>query len=189
MDHKGINMKKMHSFILACVGVASIASFSTAYAGNRANTATLTLGAGYEYFTDKRKIDNTSMPVVMLGYNFTQHWGAEALLGIFNTNFKSSVNDNRQINGTLFALDAMYHFSPFRNVIEPFILAGAGATGLNPNRQDGHNEGNINAAIGTQIFIDKSIAFRIEARDFYTWVGGKNDYMFDAGVTFLLDIC
>lgn len=189
MDHKGNNMKKMHSFILACVGVASIASFSTAYAGNRANTATLTLGAGYEYFTDKRKIENTSMPMVMLGYNFTQHWGAEALLGIFNTDFKSSVNDDRQINGTLFALDAMYHFNPFRSVVEPFVLAGVGATGLNPNRQDGHNEGNINAGLGAQIFFDKSIAFRVEARDFYTWVGGKNDYMFDAGVTFLLDIC
>lgn len=189
MDLKGINMKKMRSLVLACVGVAAIASYTTTFAGNRANTATLTLGAGYEYFNSKRRIDNTSMPMIMLGYNFTQHWGAEALLGIFNTNFKPSANDQRQINGTLFALDAMYHFNPYKDMLEPFVLAGAGATGLNPNRQDGHNEGNVNVGVGTQIFFDKSIGFRIEARDFYTLVGGKNDVVLDAGVTFLLDIC
>ncbi len=189
MNHEGINMNKMRSLVLACVSVAAIASYTSTFAATRANTASLTLGAGYEYFDSKRGIDNTSMPMVMLGYNFTQHWGFEALLGIFNTNFKSRVNDQRQVNGDLFAMDAVYHFNAYKDVIEPFVLLGVGATGLNPNQFDGHNEGNANAGVGAQFFFDKSIAFRVEARDFYTFTGGKNDVVLDAGVTFLLDIC
>lgn len=77
---------------------------------------------------------------------------------------------------------------PYR-FVEPYLLAGVGVIGLNPNRNDGHNEGNMNFGIGSDFFIEKSIAFRIEARDFYTFVGGKNDILIGAGIKFLLDLC
>jgi hypothetical protein len=65
-------------------------------------------------------------------------------------------------------------------------LAGPGIIGLNPNGNDPNNEGNINAGLGTQYFVDKSFAFKVEARDFYTITGGgKNDVLIDVGVTYL----
>jgi hypothetical protein len=68
--------------------------------------------------------------------------------------------------------------------IEPFLLAGVGATGLNPNGNSANYEGNINAGAGAQWFINDIIAFRAEARDFYTIIGGKNDVFLGAGISF-----
>jgi len=157
-------------------------------AGNRPATLSLSAGAGNFYFGSKRHIDNTALGFVGAGYNFTYHWGIDTLLGFFLTQSHKSVDHGKQVNGTVFAFDALYRFSPYGN-FEPYVLAGPGILGLSPNGDDPNNEGNINAGIGTQYFIDKSIAFRVEARDFYTITGGKNDVMLDAGITFLIDIC
>ena len=53
------------------------------------------------------------------------------------------------------------------------------------------NEGNSNAALGAQFFVNKVVALRVEARDldFYTLVGGKNNMFLDTGVIFLLEVC
>jgi OmpA-OmpF porin, OOP family len=182
-------MKKVYSLILACASFISLTS-STTFAETKANSITFTLGGGYYYFATKRDMDNTGIGFGGLGYNFTNHWGVEAILGGLNTHFKDSVNDDRSINGTLFSFDGVYHFSPFyRETFEPYLMAGVGVLGLNPNRNEANNEGNINAAAGLNLFIDKIIAFRVEARDFYTIVGGKNDVMLDGGVTVFWNLC
>jgi OmpA-OmpF porin, OOP family len=183
-------MKKIQSFALVCVGLISIASYTSsfAFAGNRPGALTVTLAGGYEYFSSKRLIDNTGLGIFMLGYDFTEHWGIEGLLGGFRNNFKGSAHDTRQINGTLFAIDGVYHFAT-SSMVEPYVLAGAGATGMNPSREDANNEGNVNAAVGLQLFVHKSVAFRLEARDLYTFVGGKNDVLLSGGVSMLFDLC
>jgi OOP family OmpA-OmpF porin len=186
-------MKKLHSLVLACVGLATITSYSAAFTGNRPGAVTFTFGAGYDYFAQKRKIENTGVPFVAVGYDFTDRWGIEGMLGGFNTSFKPSADDDRKINGTLLAVDGVYRFDPQclyqQYPVEPFVMAGVGILGLSNNRNEANNEGNINAALGVQFFADKVVAFRVEARDFYTIVGGKNDVILDAGVTFLLDLC
>ena len=142
---------------------------------------TATLGAGYEYFASKRHIDNTTVPFGIIGYNFTDHWGIEGLLGVINsTTYKT--NSKQHVHGGLFLVDGLYHFSNYKN-IEPFVLAGVGITGLDPNGEDARNEGNINAGAGVLWFANEMIALRLEARDIYTIVGGKNDVMLGGGVT------
>jgi len=181
-------MKKLHPLVLTCISLISVASYATSYAGNRPGALTLTLGGGYDYLDSKRHMDNAGLGMIEVGYDLTEHWGIEGLLGGFKTSFKRSVNDNRHISGTLFSIDGVYHFSP-DSMFEPYILAGAGVTGLNPNRFDANNEGNINVAVGAQLFVHKSVAFRVEARDLYTWVGGKNDVFLNGGVSLLFDLC
>lgn len=181
-------MKKVHSLVLACVGLASILSVTSVSAGNRPGAATVTVGAGYEWFASKRKIDNTGFGFGSLSWDFTQNWGITGFLAGFNTKFKNSQHDDRHVNGTLFLFDGVYHF-PVNTVVEPFVTFGVGITGLNPARTDANNEGNLNAGLGAQIFIHKSIAFQVEAKDIYTWVGGKNDVMVNAGVSALFDFC
>lgn len=183
-------MKKYFAFLLLCVTTFSLFGFSTVYAGNRAGALTVTLGGGYEYFASKRQIQNAGVPFGILGYNFTNKWAFEALYGAFTTDFDNSVNDDHQINGNLFLLDAVYRFGTFGPccMVEPFVLAGVGITGMDRTTTDSHNEGNINAGLGVQLFPHKDVAFRMEARDLYTRVGGKNDVMLDAGVSFLFDV-
>ncbi|VVC75947.1 hypothetical protein AQUSIP_12480 [Aquicella siphonis] len=181
-------MKKIfYSFVLSSIGLATLSSHS-AYAGNRPGALTLTAGGGYVYLDSKREMNNKGFGMLELGYNLTEHWGVEGFLAGFKTRFKRSVNDTRHVSGTVFNFDGVYHFSPFK-IVEPYILAGVGITGLNPNRNDANNEGNINAAIGAQIFVANSVALRLEARDAYTWVGGKNDVYVNGGVSVLFDLC
>ena len=179
----------MKKICLSLAAVSLFAAVFSAHAGNRAGAVTATVGAGYDFLSSQRRMDNAFVPYVGLGYNFTQHWGLEGILGNFNTSFKKSVGDNREISGLMLALDGVYHFSPSHQIIEPYVLAGAGIMGFNPNRNNANNEGAINAGVGTEFFLDKSIALRIEARDFYTIVGGKNDVFLNAGVTFLFGGC
>lgn len=189
-------MKKIQTFIMSCVALASISSFSpTIYAADRAGALSLTLGAGPLHLSQRRHLENTGIGYGAVGFNFTDNWGVEGLLGVFNTKFKRNAwhkRDGRAVNGTLFAFDGIYHFHPAFppcHSVEPYVLAGVGIIGQNKSRNDANNEGNINAGVGVNFFIDKSVAFRVEGRDFYTLVGGKNDVMADVGITFLLDLC
>jgi hypothetical protein len=178
---KGILMKKL------CIGLLCLLVLPVAIAGNRPGALTLTGGAGYEYFSSKRDIENTGVGYVELGYDMTQHWGFEGFLGGFKTN-SNNANDTRDVDGTLFAVDVLYHFSPVYCMVEPFLLAGPGITSIDPNGSDAHTEGNINAGAGLQFFIHKSIALKIEARDFYQITSTKNDVLVDGGISFLFDV-
>lgn len=189
MDIMRDKMKKLHSLALACIGIISITTFTNSYAQNCANSVTFSLGAGPEFFAQKRHIRNATVPFASIGYNYTDHWGLEGLWGTFKTKFKDDYNpDHPHVSGTLGLIDVLYHFSPYC-FVQPFLTAGVGVTGLSPNRFDSHNEGNINAGIGLQFFANEIVAFRLDARDIYTMVGGKNDVYLNAGVTFLLDLC
>lgn len=194
-------MKKLHSLLF--IFVSLFVFYSPVYATadlpiiknclpncglvDRAKAITFTLAGGELFLAAKRNMENTGVGMVMLGYDFTEHWAIEGLAGFYHTHFNNS-DDNRRIDGNLYSVDGIYHFSPF-NVFEPYVLAGVGMIGMNPNGNDANNEGNINAGLGLKAFIHPAIAFRIEARDFYTWVGGKNDVLLDGGVTFLFDLC
>lgn len=164
-------------FLLAAI------STSAATAGNYPGAVTLTLADAYYAFSTKRHIDNIAMPNFELAYNFDEIWAVEAGYGIINTDQKPALG-NSSVHGGLFTLDGIYRFTPGK-MFEPYVLAGIGIIGLNPNGNDSENQGNINAGIGTQIFFDKTIALRGEVKDFYTMSGGKNDVMLNFGVSFL----
>lgn len=173
-------------YVCRCLLLTSLLLSSFAFAANREGAMSFTLGDGYYYFASKRHLDNTNVGYGALGYDLTERYGVEGLLGFFNTQSRNTIDNGSQVNGTLFALDVIYRFTPYGN-LAPYVLAGPGATSMNPNGNDAHTEGNINAGIGAQYFIDKMIAFRVDVRDFYTIVGGKNDYFINGGVSFLFD--
>lgn len=186
-------MKKLYNFILTCLAFISItATNTTIYAQSRPGALSFTLGGGYEYFASKRRMENTGLGFFALGYDFTDHWGIEGFLAGFRTHFQRNVNDDRRIGGTLFLIDGVYHFNsygPLPYTLQPYVLAGLGVTGLNPSLTDANNEGNINAGLGLALSLHRIVALRFEARDFYTFVGGKNDVVLDAGISFIFDLC
>lgn len=160
---------------------------ATSFAGNRPASLSLSAGVGDIIFPAKRHIDNAGLGFFGVGYNFSYHWGIDSILGFFTSESKRVDDYGQEINGTLFALDALYRFNPYKN-LEAYVMAGPGIIGLNPNGTDSNNEGNINAGLGVQYFFDQSLALRVEARDFYTITGGKNDVVLDGGFTYLLNI-
>ena len=165
--------------------IFSMLACQPALAFNQAGDVTLTAGGGYDIFSSKRHIQNAGIPVGIIGYNFTDNWGIEGLLGFFHADSIAPAIYGKQINGTMFAANVVYHFSPY-SFIQPYVLAGPGAMDLNPNGTSAHAEGNINAAVGAQLFMTEVVAFRVEARDLYTFVGGKNDVFLSGGVTVLI---
>jgi hypothetical protein len=184
-DREGF-MKK--SFIPSATKfcLLSLLLCQSALAFNKAGNVSITPGAGYDYFSSKRHMTNTGIPFGIVGYNFTDNWAIEGLLGFFRTTYHGSVIQNPNVDGTMFAVNAVYHFAPYY-CFQPYVLAGPGAMSMDPNGTDSHGQGNFNAAVGVQIFSDEVVALRLEARDFYTFVGGQNDVFLNAGVTFLIN--
>ena len=88
------------------------------------------------------------------------------------------------MQGFIYTIDGVYRFKPCGR-LAPYALGGIGALSISPNGNESSTQGNINAGIGSQYFIDPSIAFRAEIKDLYTMTGGKNDVMINFGVTFL----
>lgn len=172
----------MKIWLSICFSLLSLLFSSFSFAETKANTGIASLAAGYEYFAPKRNLQNTGLGLAVLGFNFTQHWGVEGLVGLLTTLSRRNADYGQHINGKLYAFDGVYRFLAFHH-LEPFVLAGVGVTSLSDAGTSANNEGNINAGVGTHIFINEVVAFRFEARDFYTMTGGKNDFMVDAGIS------
>lgn len=174
-------------FVLTSIAAAMLSGI--AFAGNRGGEFTISPMESYYHFADKRAIDNVSVPNIALGYNFDRNWGIEADAGLINSDLNPPKVPNQiGVHGSLITVDGIYRFLPYK-VLEPFVSFGVGVITLSPNGTDSEHQGNINAGLGAQVFIDDGIAFRAEARDLYTMSGGKNDYMLDLGMSFLLDGC
>ena len=173
------------SLKLATLTLAMIIATPT-FAFNKAGTIPLTFAGGYDFFSSKRRVDNSGVGLAALGYNFTDHWGIEGLIGYFNTKSKYPATYDENVKGSMYAVNGVYHFSPYRS-LQPYVLAGPGVMGFNPNGTDANNEGNFNAAVGADLFFTDRVALRAEVRDFYTFTGGKNDVFVSGGVVFLFN--
>lgn len=188
-------MKKLHLLVITCASMMSLSMNSFACdacgcqeIGTRANSLSFTVGGGKDFFASKRRIKNAGVTFGAAGYNFTRHWGIEALVGFFNTTFTGANDTGKQTNGNLVLVDGMYHFAPYR-FVQPYILAGVGITSLSSNRTDANNQGNINAGVGLQFHVNEVVSFRVDARDLYTLIGGRNDVFVSAGVSLAVQLC
>src|SRR5262245_59381189 len=105
-------MKKLSSILLTSLSLVSIALSPVAQAGNRPGAMFLTAGGGYLYLDSKRNMENDWAWMAQLSYDITEHWGLEGTLVGFNTDFKPSVKDHRDVDGTIFTFNGVYHFLP-----------------------------------------------------------------------------
>lgn len=186
--------RKWLSMSLAALAVFNIHSV---YAFNQPGTATLTLAGAYYHFEHSRELHNKGVPNSSLAYNLDEHWAVEATVGVINTNSKGNSEDDSDendsgddndnaVHGMLYMVDGVYHFSPFGQ-FEPYVLGGIGVIGLKPNGHDVIQSGNVNAAIGTQLFMGDVVALRGEVRDIYATTGSdRNDFWVNLGLSFQL---
>ncbi|OGT53311.1 MAG: hypothetical protein A3E84_01710 [Gammaproteobacteria bacterium RIFCSPHIGHO2_12_FULL_42_13] len=172
-------MKKIMQWCLLAI---LFSPSSVVLAQNKPGIFTFTPGAGYEYFSARRNLQNTVLPNAAISYNFDEKLAIEFLAGMINTN--STAVGQGGVHGTLYLIDGFYRLTP-RHLFAPYLLAGIGLTSLKPNGVDSRQQANINAGIGTQLFADKAVALRADIRDLYTFVGSENDVLVNLGVSFL----
>ncbi len=175
---------KTNKLLVAMLTAAIFAGFTAkAMAENREGAITITPGMGAYLFDSKRNIENPALYNLGVGYDFTNNWGVEALIGMMNSNTKGAAS-KADVHGNLYTLDGMYHFnttSPF----EPYVLAGIGMLDLSPNGDQAGTQANLNGGAGLEYFIHRDIALRGDVRDVYTMTSGKNDYLVNFGVSIL----
>lgn len=184
---------KTNKLLVAMLSIAVLGSFTAkAMAEHREGAFSISPGVGAYMFDSKRSIQNPALFNLGLGYDFTNSWSVEALVGMINSNTKGT--PSRKTTGELYTLDGVYHFNadhPF----EPYVLAGIGMLNLDPNGNvssanphgdDANNQANINGGLGLEYFVHPNIALRGDIRDIYTMSGGKNDYLANFGVSILL---
>lgn len=179
-------MKKGNiTFILGTL--ITLITSNSLFAGNRPCAITLTASEAYNHFSTKRNLDGKGMPNLALAFNLTNSWAIEGTVGLINAGRLRSYplpESKAGVHGYLYMLNALYRFSPFLGY-EPYITAGGGMMSLSPTNYS-KVQSNVNLGIGSQFFVAKSIALRLEARDIYTPSGGKNDYIVNLGLSFLL---
>lgn len=141
----------------------------------------VTPSVGYFRYADKRDIDSEVLPTISIGFGFTEAISGELFYAGLSSKLKN--NSDQNIEGDLLALNGLYHFR-IGTVLQPYVTAGVGAIQLNPPAPaDAKVQANLNAGGGLEYGFSDRLSLRVGARDFYTMVGGKNDWLIDCGLT------
>lgn len=165
-------------FSLLCMVLSPQVSF----ADSKANAVTLTLGGGYIFLSQKRDVKNTAVNSAALVYNFTDKWAMQLAADLINTN--SGDPSKHHVHGFAYIWDMMYRTCSFRK-IDPYVMGGFNIMSLKPISSQQVNQGGMNVGFGAQFFKSRNIALSVEARDLYTFTGGKNDILLNGGVNFI----
>ncbi len=163
------------------IALLALSATTMAFAGNRPGAVTFSAGEAYYRFAPKRHFENNGLPNIALAYNVNDRFAVEGGVGLINTNIHNSTT----LHGTLYTIDGLYRLSTYGH-FEPYVSAGIGAIAMQSTfNAESQQQGNLNAGVGTQFFVDNSIALRGEVKDLYTIAGGKNDMMANFMMSFL----
>ncbi len=113
-----------------------------------------------------------------LGYNFDSHWAAEAVFNYIDTKSTKGAGD---VDGKLYHLDGLYHFSPSQNLV-PYLAVGVGGLTLNPDRGSSDSDFIVNYGGGLKYFIKENIALRGDVRHILSFP--ENNLLYTVGLTF-----
>jgi len=165
-----------------CLFLCSTLLPQLAWAESKANAVTFILNGGYIFFSPKRDLHNTTTLGAALAYNFTEQWAIQLAADLLNAD--SGDPSKHHVHGFVYLLDGLYHFHPIR-IFEPYVMAGMNVTSLKPISSEPVNQGGMNIGAGTLFLKSNHIALSVEARDIYTFSGGKNDILLNGGINFM----
>jgi OmpA-OmpF porin, OOP family len=190
-------MKKIISAPIAKKMAVSLCAFAlllplAAHAEIKAGSVELSPFVGYNFFDSQHNIKDRPVFGGRIGYNFTNHFGAEGT-GEFS---KTRVDDKSQalteqgqfttpIHGvkiTSYHLDLVYHFLPTEK-FNPFIVAGYGASHYDPSINS-KNMRLIDYGVGAKYWVAEHVALRADLRDNMTFDEHLHNLSATAGVVF-----
>ncbi|MBI9076000.1 MAG: outer membrane beta-barrel domain-containing protein [Desulfatibacillum sp.] len=121
------------------------------------------------------------------GYNFTEHWGIEGLLGYVPAESNAHSYDGQDVDVYRYGLEGLYHFMP-KSKFVPFVAVGIGGKRVDgPSGYDDDNRGMFDYGVGFKYFASKNVALRADVRHdlYYESDDLDNNLEYTAGLTIL----
>jgi OOP family OmpA-OmpF porin len=131
-------------------------------------------------FEGDQKLNHRPVYGFGLGYNFDQHWGAEAVFNYIDTESRADAGD---VNAYLYRLNGLYHFTPFGDFI-PYLAAGIGGISFDPDRGDSDSNALFNYGAGLKYFLTESLALQGDVRHIISFSDTHHNLMYTVGVTY-----
>lgn len=154
----------MHSryfMTIVCLLVVFLCPASPGFSANRAGVVTLSPQAGFYLFDSEQKLKDSAVYGVALGYNFDQHWSAEAVLaGLMTEEDRTGGED---VDITQGRMDVLYHFLAEQDFV-PFLALGAGVAEVSPDGLDSDTDLLLAYGGGFKYFLNDRVALRFDAR-------------------------
>jgi OmpA-OmpF porin, OOP family len=152
-------MKKF--LLLILVPVLFLAMLACAEAGVTADSISVSPYIGGYSFLGHEHLDTRPVYGVRGGYNFTNHFGIEAVMDYIRTEGRSSGGGDVDVFN--YHLDMLYHFMP-EGPLVPYFVAGYGWQSREyPHDKDTTRPG-FNYGLGVKYFMTDSLALRGDFR-------------------------
>jgi OOP family OmpA-OmpF porin len=177
------------TIVSSVVSLCMMALAVPAFAGVKAETFSVSPFIGGYTFDGMQHVETRPEYGIRGGYNFTDHFGVEAVLGFVATEFTKN-GGNGDVNLFNYRLDALYHFMP-ENRLVPYVAAGFGGLTANLPHQKDRTRGAFNYGAGLKYFLTDSLALRGDVRNlvFNESIANENhklfNYEYNAGVDFV----
>lgn len=183
-------MKKLLKGTLT--GLLLVTLVTPGFAENRQGSTNLSPFVG-GYMLDK-KTPFESRPIFGLraGYNFTEHIGAEAMVGysLSETRRNAGSAGSKETDLYQYGVDVLYHFMPESNLV-PFVEVGGGVTHFKvpntPSIGSPYYIGQVNYGAGVKYFVAPDVALRADVRHaILVQDAAHNNFEYAVGLTFQL---
>ena len=115
-----------------------------------------------------------------VGYNFDEHWGAEAVFSFVESEIERKGGD---LDAYIYRLDGLYHFMPSQKIV-PYIGAGVGLMTADRERRSTDNDPIVNYGAGLKFFFNKAVALRADVRHIISFDDTYNDLVYTIGLSF-----
>jgi OmpA-OmpF porin, OOP family len=170
-----------------CMGAAFILP-SEGRSQERAGSVSVSPMGGVHVFDNRQDIEKDATGGVGVGYNITEHWGAEIQFqgGRFDHEYFDFENcrcSDDELNAYIAHLDALYHFRPGKRLV-PYLSAGVGGVRVEGDHYEDDTYGVVNYGAGVKYHITDNIALRGEARHLHGWEDSNNNVAATVGVSF-----
>lgn len=117
------------------------------------------------------------------GYDFTRHWGVEALFDYAATDTTGS--NGRSVNFLRYGADALYHFMPEERLV-PFVAAGFGGRTIDyPAGIGDRTHALFDYGAGVKYFVTEDLAVRGDLRHLIVLDHAENNLEYGLGLSFL----
>ena len=159
-------MKK--TLLLVAAGILAVASLASA-ANREGQFSVSPVIGGYTYDAGW-DLDTSLIYGARAGYNFTKHFGVEALFDYVNTD-SSNIKD---VNMYRYGGELLYHFFP-DNAFVPYLAAGYSGLHFDADGFDGKVRGAFDFGAGAKYFLNDNFALRADIRGVFYRYGGYSE--------------
>ncbi len=149
-------MKK--ALLFAAAGLLAIASLASA-ANKEGQFSISPVIGGYSY-EGRQHMDTNLVYGMRGGYNFTKHFGVEALFDYVNTSPTQRLLD---VDMYRYGGELLYHFFP-DNTLVPYVAAGYSGLHFDGRTIDEKVRGAFDYGVGAKYFLNENVALRGDVR-------------------------